>query len=237
MKLILLALALCFNAVAAINVIAPTLETGALHKYFWMDYDKKVEAFKKTNLNSIMQKRGLDLLSRPKDEVLWSKFENGSAYYFFFTNIDSPITERFLIQRIKKTVKYFKDNKAEPYKIETSYLVEAFKTWTGYPVAEGTLKASDGHDGIFSNLGRNKTKVIYKEFETGVGTIEGLAMDTTVWPFDNGSLYYGTKYDREGEKLFDKVSFTDSQKWTLNVEVRKDSYLVESPELGLKATN
>ncbi len=175
MKLIILTLAICFNAFAAINIIAPTLENGSLHKYWWMDYDKKVEAFRKTNLNSIMQKRGLDLLSRPKDEVLWSKYEKGSAYYFFFTNIESPIEEKFLIQRVKKTVMLFKDGESEPYSKEVTYLVEAFKTWTGYPQVDGTLKSSDGHDGIFSNIGRKRTKVIFKEFETGVGTIDEIA--------------------------------------------------------------
>jgi hypothetical protein len=238
MKLILLVL-LSLTAVAqysyagSIKVIVPTLETGALHNYWWMEDAAKREAFQTTGLNSQMLKRGLDLLARPTDEKLWSKFEDKKVLYFFFTNIEKPITERFLIQRVKKIVRFFKDGSTAPYKETTTYLVEAFKTWTGYPKVEGTIKRADGHDAIFSSIGKKRTKVVYKEFETGVGTIEGLAEDSTVWPFEARSLYFGTKYDDKGKALFNKVKFTDSMTWTLNVEVRRDGYLIESPELGL----
>jgi hypothetical protein len=241
MKFLLLAL-LSITAISqayagSINVIVPTLETGALHNYWWMEDAAKREKFKTTNLHKNMLKRGLDLLARPVDEKLWSEFKNKSVYYFFFTNIESPITEKFLIQRVKKVVRFFKDGKAEPYKEETTYLVEAFKTWTGYPEVEGTIKRADGHDAIFSSIGKKKTKVVYKEFETGVGTIDGIAEDNTIWPFEARSLYFGTKYDNKGKELFNKVKFTDSMKWSLNVEVKRDGYLVESPELGLSKRN
>jgi hypothetical protein len=173
------------------------------------------------------------MLTRPSDERLWSKFEGGAVYYYFFTNIENPITEKFLIQRVKKVVKLFKNGSDKPYKETTTYLVESFKTWTGYEQFEGSLKRADGHDAIFNSIGKKKTKVVYKEFETGVGTIEGIAEDNTIWPFEARSLYFGTKYDEEGKKLFNKVNFTDSKKWSLNVEVKKNGYLIESPELSL----
>lgn len=237
MRLILLSIIslLTMNiAHAQIEVIIPTLESGSLHYYWWMEDAAKREKFQTTGLNAQMNKRGLDLLSRPKDEKIWSKYEKGSMYYFFYTNIKNPIKEKFLIQRIKKVVRLFKKGESKPYKETTTYLVEAFKTWTGYAQAEGTLKRADGHDAIFSNIGKKRTKVVYKEFETGVGTIDEIATDNNIWPFDSGSLYFGTKYDNDGKKLFNKVNFTDSVKWTLNVEVNKGSYLIESPELGLK---
>lgn len=216
-----------------IQVIVPTLEEGALYNYWWMDYDKKKEAFKKTNLYSSMLKRGLNFLKRPKDEKIWSEYKNGAVYYYFFTNIAFPISEKFLIQRIKKVVRFYKKGQAKPYKEEYSYLVEAFKTWTGYAQVEGTLKRADGHDAIFSNIGKNRTKVVFKEFETGVGTIDDLAEDSSIWPFDKKTLYFGTKYDNDGKKLYNKVKFSEFVKWTLNVEVNRNSYLIESPELNL----
>ena len=235
MKIIsLLLLMLSFNSFSQeqkLNIIAPNLIDGALHNYWWMEHDKKVEAFKTTNLHKGMLKRGLNLLERPADEKLWSKFENGQVYYFFFSNIENPIKEKFLIQRIKKIVRLYK--KGKMYSEKITYLVEAFKTWTGYEQVEGTIKRADGHDGIFSNIGKNRKKVVFKEFETGVGTIDKIAEDNTIWPFNPKSLYFGTKYDDQGKKLYNSVKFTDSQKWTLNVEVDKNGYLIESPELGL----
>lgn len=216
-----------------VNVITPTLQEGAFHFYWWLDLNKKAEQFKKTSLNKSFLKKGLNVLERPVDEKLWSKFSGGVLDYVFFTNIEKPIQEKFLIQRIKKTVSLY-NRKGKLYSEKVTYLVEAFKTWTGHAQVEGTIKKADTHTGSFSSIGKKKRKVITKVFETGVGTIDGIVEDTSVWPFDSGSLYFGTKYNNNSaKKLYDKVRFTDYEVWTLNVEVQKNSYKIESPELML----
>lgn len=216
-----------------LTVVAQTLKDGAFHFYWWQDYEKKVESFKKSSLNRSLLNKGLNILEEPDHKKLWSKFKSGVLSYTFFTNIENPIHEKFLIQRIKKTVRLY-NKKGKIYSEKTTFLVEAFKTWTGYEQVEGSLKKADTHTGNFSHIGRNKRKIITKTFETGVGTIIGLAEDTSVSPFDKGSLYFGTGYNNtNGKDLFSKVQFTKSQTWTLNVEVSKSSFKIESPELGL----
>lgn len=218
------------------NIIAQSLFEGASHFYVWQPEETRIESLKKTSIYNGLLEKGLDVLAVPREQKLWVDYNNSALRYYFFSNIEKPIKAKFLIQRIKKVVSFYKKDKTEPYKQETTYLVEAFKTWSGISgkndFLNGTLKKADSHWGEFGALSRNRLKVITKTYETGVGTIEALSEDPNTWSFGDRTAYWGTGY-KEKNDYYDKVNFSDFFTWNLNVEVSKSSYKVESPELDI----
>ena len=148
-----------------------------------------------------------------------------SVFYLFHNTVRCPKANRYLVQRIRKTIDDVSANDT-PVSRTDVYMVEAFKT------QGGQLKRPDQHFGAF-HLNGFKRRTITKTFEIGI--IKPDADDEfPPWPYDPSLLATSIQPYSSDREAYDAVEYSQSLTWTLRVELVGDgSVTVESPELGI----
>ena len=193
-------------------------------------FGEEPERFRQTPVYQAAQKSGVDIAD-PDDPLVICRFKNRRLFYLFYNlamnvpGLTDEAGEPYLIQRIKRTVTDFSPGGEPSVKVDHS--VEVMKT------KGGRMKRTDQHFGSFGIYEFQKRRIV-KEFEVGVGEIEGIAKPGA-WPFDAKLLFKRIQPYQKESAAYEKCRFTNSKKWTLTVEFDAlGNYAMTSPELGIE---
>src|SRR5262249_29440473 len=150
-------------------------------------------------------------------------------FYVFYNVVDgAPAGQEYLIQRVRRAERTWKSARDRRPQAQEAFLVEAFR------LRGGAMVGSDRHHASF-RLGGYHKREVRKEFEVGVGQIDGVAQGKA-WPFDRNRRYHKVQEYGPQRATYDKVKFSRSVKWTLVVTFDRDGrYSVSCPELGIDA--
>jgi hypothetical protein len=168
-------------------------------------------------------------VSRPCHPFLIHSYAGGRLFYVFYKTVEEAAgSQKYLLQRIHKTERFYMTPDDHNPRVQESYLVEAFK------LRDGSLKRADQHFGSFG-LGEYYRREVVKEYEIGFGELPGIATGDE-WPFRRNILYKAIQGYDSDRSLYDQVRFTQSKHWTLAVSFdRTGGYCVKCPELGFDA--
>jgi hypothetical protein len=171
---------------------------------------------------------GIDL-ENPEHPLLVHSFRNGRLFYVFYKTVErAEGSQAYLLQRIRKTERFYASASDGNPKTQVTYLVEAFK------LRDGGLKKADEHYASYGLSNWYKREVV-KEYEIGFGEIENVATGAA-WPFENRILYKAIQPYGPDRTLYDRVQFTQSKAWTLEVTFdRLGRYSVRSEAFGFDA--
>jgi hypothetical protein len=177
---------------------------------------------------ALARKAGVDL-DRPPHPLLGWSYREKRLFYIFYDVVDgAPADQEFLMQRVRRQERSWKSARDRKPELQESFLVEAFR------LRGGSFVGSDRHHGSFG-LGSHHKREIRKEFEIGIGQLDGVAQGKA-WPFDKTKRYHKVQEYGGQRGAFDRVKFTRSVKWTLVVTFDRDGkYAVRCPELGIDA--
>jgi hypothetical protein len=171
---------------------------------------------------------GIDL-EHPEHPLLVHSYRNGRLFYVFFKTVEQAEgAQAYLLQRIRKVERFYTSARDRNPKTQVTYLVEAFK------LRDVGLKKADEHYASYGLSNWYKRDVV-KEYEIGFGEIENIATGDA-WPFESRILYKAVQPYGPDRTLYDRVQFTQSKKWTLDVTFdRLGQYSVRSEEFRFNA--
>ena len=173
-------------------------------------------------------KFGIDL-TKPPHPLFAHASRGGRVWYLFYKVTENAFGDRpYVIQRIRKIERTWKDASDTKPEEKSTYQVEVFKT------LGGTLKQADQHFGDYGLHDAHRREIV-KEYEIGLGEVPG-SCEGTAWPFPATSLYQLLQAYVAERGIYDDVVFKAARKWSLTVSFSADgSYAIRSPELGIDA--
>lgn len=174
------------------------------------------------------RKLGIDM-ANPSHPLLVHSFKDGRLFHAFYKTVEQAHgPQSYLIQRIRKTERFYATPNDPNPRTQVTFLVEVFK------LRDGALKKPDQHYGSYG-LSQYHKREIVKEYEVGFGQIPNIAQGAA-WPFERNVLYKSIQDYGPDRTLYDRVQFTQSKTWTLHVAFDKTGwYSVRSPEFGFDA--
>lgn len=232
--------ALAQDAAKPLEVRAVPIEIGNRISSFGDDPAR----FAKTPVARAAQ-RAQVAIAPPAHQALAHGYNDLRLFYLFYNDVANVPANRYLVQRIQRTKKTL-DADGEVLAKETHFQVEAFKS------LNGRIKRPDQHFGSYG-LGNAHRRVITKVYEVGLADAAQLGKDAqkqadetnpdgtneaTEWPFEDRVLFQLIQPYSKEKQVFDKVDFTSSVKWNLEVWFdRLGNYGIVCPELGIDVTH
>ncbi len=155
-------------------------------------------------------------------------YKNKRLYYIFYNDVENINSKyEFIIQRVKKTLKYYRTVYDKSPITKTSFLVEIMKT------KNGSFKSgADQHYADYS-LGKYYKREMLKELEIGIGKIKGIVSGTK-WPYSPRKLYKRVQGYQANPDKFNRVDFSKSKRWSIKAVFDvKGRYSISSRALGI----
>ncbi|TIL44189.1 hypothetical protein [Mesorhizobium sp.] len=143
-------------------------------------------------------------------------------YLMFYNSISAPRCKRDLIQRVRHTKIYYRNNRMIADKT-VEYLVEVFKL-NSY----GHTKCADGHVQLHF-LGDVQSRKTFVDIEVGCGEVRSVA-DGLAWPFEQKILLKALQDYSSKPGLYDKVSFEFSRYYSFASEFDRNGHTTTLPD-------
>lgn len=131
------------------------------------------EKFRKTPVAQAAARAGVSIAPSAQP-ALAHGFRQSRLFYLFYNDVVNVPADRYLVQRIRRTKKYFSAD-GQLLRSETQHQVEAFKS------LDGRIKRPDQHFGSYA-LGSAYRRVVIKEFEVGLADVSSFLSDTENGP-------------------------------------------------------